>query len=62
MFDKSAWNRPEQTARALLDAYPASPREVRDRPTIRSIVHELAEGHPHTMGVRELSTAVTRAN
>ncbi|MGI5405099.1 helix-turn-helix domain-containing protein [Streptomyces sp. CA-135486] len=56
-----AWQRPEQTARALLDAYRASPGEVRDRPAIRGIVHELAERHPRTSGVRELHTAVTRA-
>ncbi|MFJ3762886.1 helix-turn-helix domain-containing protein [Streptomyces sp. NPDC090080] len=55
-----AWKRPEQTAHALLDAYRASPGEVRDRPAIRSIVTELAERHPHTSGVRELHTAVTR--
>lgn len=57
-----AWQRPEQTARALLDAYRASPGEVRDRPAIRSIVHELAERHPRTSGVRELHTAVVRAS
>ncbi|WP_067395122.1 helix-turn-helix domain-containing protein [Streptomyces sp. F-3] len=55
-----AWNRPEQAARALLDAYRASPGEVRDRPTIRSIVTELAERYPRTTGVRELYVAVTR--
>ncbi|MFD8521894.1 helix-turn-helix domain-containing protein [Streptomyces capillispiralis] len=55
-----AWNRPEQTARALLDAYRASPGEVRDRPTIRGIVDQLAERHPRTTGVRELHSAVTR--
>ncbi|MBM7167166.1 helix-turn-helix transcriptional regulator [Streptomyces sp. G44] len=54
-----AWGRPEQTARSLLDAYRASPGEVRDRPAIRSIVDELAERHPRTNGVRELH-AVTR--
>jgi transcriptional regulator with XRE-family HTH domain len=54
-----AWQRPEQTARALLDAYRASPGEVRDRPAIRSIVTELAERHPRTSGVRELHAAVT---
>ncbi|MFJ9591013.1 transcriptional regulator [Streptomyces acidicola] len=57
-----AWQRPEQTARALLDACRASPGEVRDRPAIRHIVSELAERHPHTTGVRELHTAVTRAS
>jgi len=56
-----AWQRPEQTARALLDAYRASPGEVRDRPAIRHIVTELAERHPRTSGVRELHAAVTRA-
>ncbi|MEU6540976.1 helix-turn-helix transcriptional regulator [Streptomyces sp. NPDC047000] len=54
-----AWQRPEQTARALLDAHRASPGEVRDRPAIRRIVTELAEQHPHTSGVRALHTAVT---
>ncbi|MEU2297710.1 helix-turn-helix transcriptional regulator [Streptomyces antibioticus] len=56
-----AWQRPEQTARALLDAYRASPGEVRDRPAIRRIVTELAEGHPRAGCVRELHTAVTQA-
>lgn len=56
-----AWQRPEQTARALLDAYRASPGEVHDWPAIRRIVIELAERHPGTSGVRELHTAVTRA-
>ncbi|MGK5450461.1 helix-turn-helix domain-containing protein [Streptomyces radiopugnans] len=53
-----AWNRPEQAARALLDAYRASPGEVRDRPAIRSIVTDLVEQHPRTTGVRELHAAV----
>jgi transcriptional regulator with XRE-family HTH domain len=53
-----AWQRPEQTAQALLSAYRASPGEVRDRPAIRSIVNELAERHPRTVGVRELRVAV----
>jgi hypothetical protein len=53
-----AWQRPEQTAQALLSAYRASPAEVRDRPAIRGIVHELAERHPRTTGVRELRAAV----
>ncbi|MFF4550078.1 hypothetical protein ACFY1J_38610 [Streptomyces sp. NPDC001406] len=44
-----AWNRPEQTARALLDAYRASPGEVRDRLAIRSIVTELAGRHSCAM-------------
>lgn len=56
-----AWwarQRPEQTARALLDAYRASPGEVRDRPAIRAIVDGLTDRHPHTTGVRELHAAV----
>ncbi|MEW2265524.1 transcriptional regulator [Streptomyces sp. NPDC047853] len=57
-----AWNRPEQTARALLDAHRASPGEVRDRPSIRSIVTELVERHPRTTGVRELRAAVVSAS
>lgn len=56
-----AWGRPEQTAQALLDAYRASPGEVRDRPAIRQIVSELAVRHPRTTGVPELHTAVIRA-
>lgn len=55
-----AWGRPEQTARALLDAYRASPGEVRDRPAIRSIVDELAQRHPTTTGVRELRAVTGR--
>ncbi|MEV6472067.1 helix-turn-helix transcriptional regulator [Streptomyces sp. NPDC051657] len=54
-----AWQRPAQTAQALLTAYRSSPGEVRDRPAIRRIVAELAERHPRTTGVRELQTAVS---
>lgn len=54
-----AWGRPEQTARALLDAHRASPGEVRDRPAIRQIVTELAHQHPRAAGVRELHAAVS---
>ncbi|MER8012596.1 transcriptional regulator [Streptomyces sp. NPDC094149] len=46
------WQRPVQTAQALLDAYRASPGGVRDRPAVRHIVDELAERHPHTAGIR----------
>ncbi|MFD9428048.1 MULTISPECIES: helix-turn-helix transcriptional regulator [unclassified Streptomyces] len=53
-----AWQRPEQTAQALLSAYRSSPGEVRDRPAIRHIVAELAERHPRTVGVQELRSAV----
>ncbi|MFJ8250215.1 helix-turn-helix domain-containing protein [Streptomyces sp. NPDC094466] len=54
-----AWQRPAQTALALLTAYRSSPGEVRDRPAIRHIVAELAERHPRTTGVQELQTAVS---
>ncbi|MFH9264123.1 helix-turn-helix domain-containing protein [Streptomyces sp. NPDC017546] len=53
-----AWQRPAQTAHALLTAYRSSPGEVRDRPAIRRIVAELAERHRRTTGVRELQAAV----
>ncbi|MER6564232.1 hypothetical protein ABT300_42260, partial [Streptomyces sp. NPDC001027] len=56
-----AWRRPEQTARALLDAYRASPGEVCDRPAIRRIVTELTDRHSQVAEVRALHTAVTRA-
>ncbi|WP_407564608.1 hypothetical protein [Streptomyces sp. 184] len=52
---------PEQTVHALLDAYRASPGEVRDRPAIRRIVTELAERHPRTAGVPELNAALIPA-
>lgn len=53
------WGKPEQTTHALLAAHRAAPAEVRDRPSIRSIVTALAQRHPHTSGVREL-VATTR--
>jgi hypothetical protein len=56
-----AWQRPEQTAQALLSAYRASPAEVRDRPAIRAIADELASRHPQTAGVRELRSALRAA-
>ncbi len=55
-----ACGRPEQTTRSLLEAYRASPAEVRDRPAIRSIVDELAQRHPHTRGVKELHATTAR--
>ncbi|RAY17261.1 transcriptional regulator [Actinomadura craniellae] len=51
------WKKPEQTAHALLAAYHAAPSEVRDRPSIRSIVTDLSKRYPRTSGVRELITA-----
>ncbi|MFB8038775.1 helix-turn-helix domain-containing protein [Streptomyces sp. NPDC056004] len=53
------WNKPEQTTHALLAAHRAAPAEVRDRPSIRAIITDLAQRHPRTSGVREL-VAVTR--
>ncbi|OPC76439.1 transcriptional regulator [Embleya scabrispora] len=55
-----AWwqlRKPEQTAAALIAAHREAPGEVRDRPAIRAIVTELAERHPHVVGVRDLLTA-----
>ncbi|MFI2235169.1 helix-turn-helix transcriptional regulator [Streptomyces chrestomyceticus] len=51
--------RPEPAADALLHAVRASRGEVRDRPAIRQIVTDLAQRHPRTAGVRELSAAVS---
>ncbi|MEU1151558.1 helix-turn-helix transcriptional regulator [Streptomyces sp. NPDC005918] len=53
------WNKPEETTHALLAAHRAAPSEVRDRPSIRALVTDLAQRHPQTNGVREL-VAVTR--
>ncbi|MFJ3182472.1 helix-turn-helix domain-containing protein [Streptomyces sp. NPDC086796] len=55
------WDKPEQTAHALLAAHRTSPAEVRDRSSIRAIVDDLAQRHPRTSGVRELSAAVRSA-
>jgi transcriptional regulator with XRE-family HTH domain len=52
------WRKPEQTTRALLAAYRQAPAEVRDRPSIRKIVTQLARDHPRVAGVRELATAI----
>ncbi|MGW2491324.1 helix-turn-helix transcriptional regulator [Streptomyces sp. NPDC001606] len=51
------WGKPEQTAAELLAALRVSPGEVRDRPAIRKIVHELSARHPRVPGVRELALA-----
>lgn len=51
------WGKPEQTIQALLAAYSHAPAEVRDRPSIRSIVTDLARRHPNVSGVRELTAA-----
>jgi hypothetical protein len=55
------WNKPEQTAHALLAAYRQAPSEVRDRPSIRRIANDLTALHPRVSGVRELSAALGRA-
>jgi transcriptional regulator with XRE-family HTH domain len=52
------WGKPEQTAQALLAAHSHAPAEVRDRPSIRNIVTDLARRHPNVSGVGELTTAV----
>ncbi|MET9089095.1 helix-turn-helix domain-containing protein [Streptomyces sp. NPDC004237] len=51
------WGKPEQTANELLSALRVSPGEVRDRPAIRQIVHDLSTRHPRVSGVRELVAA-----
>ncbi|MEU8134959.1 helix-turn-helix domain-containing protein [Streptodolium elevatio] len=58
-----AWHqrgRPEETATALRAALREAPGEVRDRPSIRAIVTELHQRHPHAVGVRDLVAAVGR--
>ena len=52
------WDKPQQTADALLGALRVSPAEVRDRPAIRKIVTDLAARHPHTSGVDSLRAAL----
>jgi len=52
------WGRPEQTAHELLAALRASPGEVRDRSSIRTIARGLAQQHPQVSGVRDLTAAV----
>ncbi|MFI1867872.1 helix-turn-helix domain-containing protein [Streptomyces jumonjinensis] len=54
------YGKPEQTARELLAALRVSPSEVRDRPSIRTIVTDLSSRHPRTPGVRELTLALAR--
>ncbi|MFI6586031.1 hypothetical protein [Embleya sp. NPDC050493] len=55
-----AWwqlGRPEQTAVELAAAHREAPGEVRDRPSIRRIVTDLARRHPNAVGVRDLRAA-----
>jgi transcriptional regulator with XRE-family HTH domain len=49
----------EQAARALLAAHRQAPAEVHDRPSILTIVANLAARHPRVAGVRELAAAVS---
>ncbi|QKV94162.1 helix-turn-helix transcriptional regulator [Streptomyces sp. NA02950] len=51
------WGKPEQTANALHSALRVCPGEVRDRPAIRRIVHDLSTRHSRVSGVRELAAA-----
>ncbi|GAA4196642.1 hypothetical protein GCM10022252_44300 [Streptosporangium oxazolinicum] len=56
-----AWwqcGKPEQAAHALLAAYQHAPGEIRERPSIRAIVTQLAARHPQVAGVRRLVAAV----
>ncbi|RBQ16235.1 transcriptional regulator [Spongiactinospora rosea] len=48
------WGKPEQTARALLEARREAPDEIR-RPSIHRIVTELAAQYPRVAGVRALA-------
>lgn len=50
------WNKPEQTARALMIAYQYSATEVRERPSISNIVSQLAHRYPNASGVQGLVT------
>ncbi|MEU8954907.1 helix-turn-helix transcriptional regulator [Streptomyces sp. NPDC048518] len=52
------WGKADETAAALLAAHREAPAEVRDRPSMRAIVTELAERHPRTASVRQLAAAV----
>jgi transcriptional regulator with XRE-family HTH domain len=49
----------EQAAHALLAAHREAPGEVRDRPSIRGVVEELALRHTRMSGVRELTAAMS---
>ncbi|MEU8582826.1 helix-turn-helix transcriptional regulator [Streptomyces abikoensis] len=52
------WDKPQQTADALLHALRVSPAEVRDRPAIRRVASDLINRHPRTAGARELASAL----
>ncbi|MEU1676294.1 helix-turn-helix transcriptional regulator [Streptomyces roseifaciens] len=52
------WGKPQQTADALLEALRVSPAEVRDRPAIRRVADDLINRRPHTVGARELASAL----
>ncbi|WTB82544.1 helix-turn-helix transcriptional regulator [Streptomyces cellulosae] len=52
------WGKPEQTAQSLLAAFRVTPAEVRDRPSMRTIVEELNRAHAQSPGVRDLGRLV----
>jgi hypothetical protein len=52
------WNKPEQTAQALITAHHHASAEVRDRPAIRHIVTDLAHRYPNVSIVRRLVAVV----
>lgn len=56
------WDRPQQTAAALLNAWGENPGEVRDRPAMREIVADLDARHPRVEGVQDLVTRIGRAS
>lgn len=52
------WNRPTETARALLSAYAEAPAEVRNRPSIRGLATQLIRDHRSTPEVRLLAATL----
>ncbi|MYV99057.1 helix-turn-helix transcriptional regulator [Streptomyces sp. SID3343] len=52
------WGKPDQTVAALMEALREAPAEVRNRPSMRALTHDLAQRHPRAVGVKELVRAV----
>ena len=50
------WNKPDQTAGALLAAYQQAPTEITTRPAIRQIAINLTRHHPKAQGAQQLAT------
>ncbi|MET7707483.1 hypothetical protein [Micromonospora sp. NPDC005413] len=46
------------TARALVDVDSVAPAEIRCRPSARTVIAEVARGHPAPAGVARLATLV----